>query len=63
MLNSNELERYDRQIIMRGFGEEGQEKLRQAKAFIARNSPVMIYNDVTVMSVKNRSIRISATLL
>ena len=47
MLNSNELERYDRQIIMRGFGEEGQEKLKQAKAFIAGcgglGSPISIY--------------------
>jgi adenylyltransferase/sulfurtransferase len=47
MLNSNELERYDRQIIMRGFGEEGQEKLKQAKAFIAGcgglGSPIAIY--------------------
>ena len=47
MLNSNELERYNRQIIMRGFGEEGQEKLKQAKAFIAGcgglGSPIAIY--------------------
>ena len=35
MLNSNEMERYDRQIIMRGFGEEGQEKLKRTIAFIA----------------------------
>jgi len=27
--------RYDRQIMIRGFGEEGQEKLKQAKVFIA----------------------------
>lgn len=47
MLNSNEMQRYDRQIIMRGFGEEGQEKLKQAKAFIAGcgglGSPIAIY--------------------
>ena len=35
MLTTNELERYDRQIMIRGLGEEGQEKLKQAKVFIA----------------------------
>jgi molybdopterin/thiamine biosynthesis adenylyltransferase len=35
MLTVNELERYDRQIMIRGFGQEGQEKLKQAKVFIA----------------------------
>jgi adenylyltransferase/sulfurtransferase len=47
MLNSNELERYDRQIIMRSFGQEGQEKLKESKAFIAGcgglGSPIAIY--------------------
>jgi len=46
-LNKNELERYDRQIILAGFGEEGQEKLKRAKVFIAGvgglGSPVAIY--------------------
>lgn len=35
MLSENELKRYDRQIIMRGFGTEGQEKLRKARVFVA----------------------------
>jgi len=35
MLTTNELERYDRQIMIRGLGEEGQEKLKQAKVIIA----------------------------
>ncbi|MBN2238647.1 MAG: HesA/MoeB/ThiF family protein [Dehalococcoidales bacterium] len=47
MLNENELARYDRQIIMRGFGEEGQEKLKNAKIFVAGcgglGSPVLVY--------------------
>ncbi len=47
MLVKDELERYDRQIIMRGFGEEGQEKLKKAKVVIAGcgglGSPIAIY--------------------
>lgn len=47
MLTENELERYDRQIMIGGFGEEGQEKLKMAKIFIAGagglGSPVSIY--------------------
>lgn len=35
MLTRDELERYDRQILIKGIGEEGQEKLKQAKVFIA----------------------------
>ena len=35
MLTKNELERYDRQIMIKGFGEEGQKKLKQAKVIIA----------------------------
>lgn len=35
MLTENELERYDRQILIDGFGREGQEKLKKAKVFIA----------------------------
>ena len=47
MLSKVELERYDRQIMLYGFGEEGQEKLKKAKVFIAGagglGSPVSIY--------------------
>jgi len=47
MLTRNELERYDRQIMIDGVGEEGQEKLKKAKVFIAGagglGSPVSIY--------------------
>ena len=47
MLTTNELERYDRQIIIKGFGEEGQEKLKRAKVIIAGGgglgSPSSIY--------------------
>ncbi len=47
MLTIEELERYKRQISIEGFGEEGQEKLKQAKVFIAGagglGSPVSIY--------------------
>ncbi|MBN1160446.1 MAG: HesA/MoeB/ThiF family protein [Dehalococcoidales bacterium] len=35
MLTKEELQRYDRQIIIYGFGEEGQEKLKKAKVFLA----------------------------
>ena len=47
MLNDNELARYDRQIIMKGFGQEGQEKLKKAKVFVAGcgglGSPNLVY--------------------
>ena len=47
MLTSKDLEKYDRQIMIHGFGEEGQEKLKKAKVFIAGigglGSPVAIY--------------------
>jgi molybdopterin/thiamine biosynthesis adenylyltransferase len=47
MLTKEEKERYDRQIMIRGFGEEGQEKLKQAKVVIAGGgglgSPSSIY--------------------
>jgi len=47
MLTKEELERYDRQIMIRGFGEDGQEKLKQAKVIIAGSgglgSPAAIY--------------------
>ena len=35
MLCKEELERYSRQILINGFGEEGQAKLKRAKVFIA----------------------------
>jgi adenylyltransferase/sulfurtransferase len=35
MLTRDELKRYDRQIMIGGFGQEGQEKLKQARVFIA----------------------------
>jgi len=35
MLTSYDRERYDRQMIIQGFGREGQEKLKRAKVFIA----------------------------
>ena len=35
MLSKDELERYDRQIMIEGFGREGQEKLKRAKVVIA----------------------------
>lgn len=47
MLNSDELERYDRQIMIQGLGEKGQENLKQAKVVIAGagglGSPAAIY--------------------
>jgi molybdopterin/thiamine biosynthesis adenylyltransferase len=47
MLTEKEKQRYDRQIMIYGFGEAGQEKLKKAKAFIAGagglGSPVAIY--------------------
>jgi len=47
MLSRDELGRYDRQIMIKGLGEEGQEKLKRAKVFIAGagglGSPVSIY--------------------
>jgi adenylyltransferase/sulfurtransferase len=47
MLTPNELERYGRQIMMAGFGEAGQEKLKNARVFIAGagglGCPISIY--------------------
>jgi len=47
MLTEKELQRYDRQIMIYGFGKEGQEKLKKAKVFLAGagglGSPVAIY--------------------
>src|SRR4030042_433 len=47
MLSERDLERYERQIIIPGFGEEGQRRLKKAKGFIAGagglGSPVAIY--------------------
>lgn len=47
MLTQDELKRYDRQIMIREIGEKGQEKLKQAKVFIAGagglGSPIAIY--------------------
>jgi molybdopterin/thiamine biosynthesis adenylyltransferase len=47
MLTVDELERYDRQIMLREIGNEGQEKLKKARVFIAGagglGSPIAIY--------------------
>jgi molybdopterin/thiamine biosynthesis adenylyltransferase len=47
MLTDEELGRYDRQMMIGGFGEVGQEKLKQAKVIIAGagglGSPISIY--------------------
>ena len=47
MFTEDELARYDRQIMLYGFGEEGQEKLKKARVFVAGagglGSPVSIY--------------------
>jgi adenylyltransferase/sulfurtransferase len=47
MLTRGERERYDRQIMIKGIGEEGQEKLKRAKVFIAGvgglGSPISLY--------------------
>jgi len=47
MLTRDELERYDRQIMIKGIGKEGQEKLKRAKVLIAGvgglGSPIAIY--------------------
>jgi len=47
MLTVDELERYDRQIMLREIGKEGQEKLKRARVFIAGagglGSPAAIY--------------------
>lgn len=47
MLTTDEQERYDRQIMIRGFGEAGQEKLKGAKVIVAGSgglgSPASIY--------------------
>jgi molybdopterin-synthase adenylyltransferase len=47
MLTDKELQRYDRQIMLPGFGQEGQEKLKKAKVFLAGagglGSPVAYY--------------------
>ena len=47
MLTAKERERYNRQIIIGGFGEQGQEKLKRARVIIAGSgglgSPIAIY--------------------
>jgi molybdopterin/thiamine biosynthesis adenylyltransferase len=47
MFTKEELERYDRQIMLYGFGKAGQEKLKKAKVFLAGagglGSPAAIY--------------------
>ena len=47
MLTQGELKKYDRQIMIKGLGEKGQEKLKKAKVFIAGagglGSPISIY--------------------
>ena len=47
MLSSDEVQRYDRQIMMPEIGEEGQERLRNAKILVAGTgglgSPISIY--------------------
>jgi molybdopterin-synthase adenylyltransferase len=47
MLTKEELQRYDRQMMIFGFGEAGQEKLKKAKVFLAGagglGSPIAIY--------------------
>ena len=47
MLSKDELERYDRQIMIDGFGKEGQEKLKSARVVIAGagglGSPISLY--------------------
>ena len=47
MLSERELERYDRQMMIKGFGAEGQQKLKSARVIIAGSgglgSPISIY--------------------
>jgi len=47
MLTEDELTRYDRQIMMKGIGKDGQEKLKKARVFVAGagglGSPISIY--------------------
>jgi len=47
MISEDDRERYDRQIMIRGIGEAGQEKLKQAKVIVAGGgglgSPASIY--------------------
>ena len=67
MLTGEELERYDRQIMIHGFGEEGQARLKKARAFIAGagglGSPIAIYLAVagvgTIRLVDNDKVELS----
>ena len=47
MLTRDELTRYDRQIMLKGLGQDGQEKLKKARVFVAGagglGSPISIY--------------------
>ncbi|MFC1978694.1 ThiF family adenylyltransferase [Chloroflexota bacterium] len=58
MLSERELEKYDRQMMIKGFGIEGQRKLKQAKVLIAGagglGSPISVY--LTVAGVGNITI-------
>ncbi len=67
MLTEEERKRYDRQILIYGFGEEGQEKLRNSTVFIAGagglGSPVSMYLAAagvgTIRIVDNDSVELS----
>ena len=67
MLTNDELERYNRQIVIEEFGLEGQEKLKQAKVFIAGagglGSPISMYLTTagvgTIRIVDNDSVELS----
>ncbi|MGB2828139.1 MAG: ThiF family adenylyltransferase, partial [Dehalococcoidales bacterium] len=47
MLTRDELTRYDRQIMLKGLGQDGQEKLKKARVFVAGagglGSPIAVY--------------------
>ena len=46
------LERYDRQIMIGGFGEEGQRKLKEASVFIAGAGQDSLYRPIFFFNFK-----------
>jgi len=56
MLTTEERERYDRQIMIQGVGEEGQERLKEARVIIAGGGGLGSHHDTVELSNLNRQV-------